>query len=137
MLTFPNQIGNRQEQLTHFSRQLTQLYQDAKSERLQVTASYPASAESFSILEELELLTVSICGYTTQIQSPQKISNPEKVVADLRGFNVFENPVVVQFYQAASHDYPKLQAYIQLLDYLRLLALEYLQSPAQQLSISA
>jgi hypothetical protein len=48
-----------------------------------------------------------------------------------------QSPVVSQFYQQAGNDYPKLQAYIQLLDYLRLLLLEYLQSVSQPDSVPA
>jgi hypothetical protein len=85
----------------------------------------------------LEILTVSISGYATQIQATGKVKNTEKAIGDLRQFNVFENSVVKQFYQQAGNDYPKLQAYIQLLDYLRLLALEYLQSVSQPDSVPA
>jgi hypothetical protein len=125
--TFPNQIANPQDQVAHFLDRLTKLYQETKSERTQAAAA-PAPEAGFSILEELEMLTVNISGYATQIQATGKVKNTEKAIGDLRQFNVFEHPVVSQFYQQAGNDYPKLQAYIQLLDYLRLLSLEYLQS---------
>ena len=128
MLTFPNQLGSRQGQVTHFAHQLTMLYQDAKLERLQAAIDYPGSDDNFSILEELEMLTIGISGYATQIKSTGTVKNTVKAIVDLQKFNVFENAVVSQFYQNAGSDYPKLQAYIQLLDYLRLLSLEYLQS---------
>jgi hypothetical protein len=136
MLTLPNQIGNPQEQVAHFLDRLTKLYQAAKSERTQAAAD-PAPEAGFSILEELEMLTVSISGYAAQIQTTGKVKNTEKAIGDLRQFNVFENPVIGQFYQQADNDYPNLQAYIQLLDYLRLLSLEYLQSVGQPDSIPA
>jgi hypothetical protein len=136
MLTFPNQIGNPQAQVAHFLDRLTKLYQEAKSERTQAAAD-PAPEAGFSILEELEILTVSISGYATQIQATGKVKNTEKAIGDLRQFNVFENPVIGQFYQQADNGYPKLQAYIQLLDYLRLLSLEYLQSASQPDSVLA
>jgi hypothetical protein len=136
MITFPNKIGNPQEQVAHFLDRLTKLYQAAKSERTQAAAD-PAPEAGFSILEELEILTVSISGYATQIQATGTVKNTEKAIGDLRQFNVFENSVVKQFYQQAGNDYPKLQAYIQLLDYLRLLALEYLQSVSQPDSVPA
>jgi hypothetical protein len=137
MLTFPNQLGSQQNQITHFLHQLTQLYQETKSERLQAAAQYPGSDDNFSILEELELLTVDISGYAAQIQATGTIKQMDTAIADLRKFNVFENSVIIQFYQAADNDYPKLQSYIQLLDYLRLLSLEYLQRPDQTYSIPA
>jgi hypothetical protein len=137
MLTFPNQLGSRQGQVTHFSHQLMTLYQDSKLERKQVTTDCPGSDDEFSILEELEMLTIAISGYATQIQSTETIKNTVKAIVDLQKLNVFENAVVSQFYQDAGSDYPKLQAYIQLLDYLRLLSLEYLQSVDRPYSISA
>jgi hypothetical protein len=136
MLTFPNQIGSQQDQVAHFLDRLTKLYQDTKSERTQAAAN-PAPEAGFSILEELEMLAVSISGYATQIQATGRVKNTEKAIGDLRQFSVFENPVIRQFYQAAGNDYPKLQAYIQLLDYLRLLSLEYLQLSEPQYSIPA
>jgi hypothetical protein len=136
MLTFPNQIGSQQDQVAHFLDRLTKLYQEVKSERTQAAAD-PAPEAGFSILEELEMLTVSISGYATQIQATGKVKDTEKAIGDLRQFNVFENPVINQFYQAAGNDYPKLQAYIQLIDYLRLLSLEYLQSVGQLHSVPA
>jgi hypothetical protein len=136
MLTFPNQIGNPQEQVAHFLDRLTKLHQEAKSERIKAAADL-VPEEGFSVLEELEMLTVSISGYATQIQATGKVKNTEKAIGDLRQFSVFENPVISQFYQAAGNDYPKLQAYIQLLDYLRLLSLEYLQSISQPDSVPA
>ncbi len=137
MLTFPNQLGSQQNQINHFLHQLTQLYQDAKSERFQVALTYPSSEDGFSIVEELELLTVDISGYAMQIQATGQVKNVENAIVDLRRFNVFENSVVIEFYQVAGNDYPKLQSYIQLLDYLRLLSLEYLQQHQIQYSIPA
>ena len=137
MLTFPNQLGSRQGQVTHFSHQLTALYQDTKLERIQAATDYPGSDDGFSMLEELEMLTIGISGYATQIQSTAAVKNTVKAIVDLQQFNVFENAVVSQFYKDAGNDYPKLQAYIQLLDYLRLLSLEYLQPLDRSYSISA
>jgi hypothetical protein len=101
MLTFPNQLGSQQNQINHFLHQLTQLYQNAKSERLQAALIYPGSEDGFSIVEELELLTVNISGYATQIQATGQVKNVENAIVDLRRFNVFENSIVIQFYQVA------------------------------------
>jgi hypothetical protein len=137
MLTFPTQLGSRQGQVTHFLQQLTALYQNTKLERIQVGTDYPGFDDGFSVLEELEMLTIGISGYATQIQSTGKVKNTVTAIEDLKKFNVFENAVVSQFYQDAGNNYPKIQAYIQLLDYLRLLSLEYLQSLDHHYSISA
>lgn len=137
MLTFPNQFGSQQNQINHFLHQLTQLYQDAKSERLQVALTYPGSEDEFSVIEELELLAVDISGYARQIQATGQVKNVENAIGDLRRFKVFGNAIVIQFYQVAGNDFPKLQSYIQLLDYLRLLSLEYLQCHEPEYSIPA
>ncbi len=137
MRTSPNQLGSQQHQINHFLHQLTQLHQEAKSEWVQAALMCPGSEEGFSIVEELELLTVDISGYARQIQATGQMKNVENAIADLRRFNVFENAIVIQFYQVSGSDYPKLQSYIQLLDYLRLLSLEYLQCHASEYSIPA
>ena len=65
MLTFPNQLGSRQGQVTHFLHQLTTLYQDTKLERMQSVIDYPGSEDGFSMLEELEMLTIGISDYAS------------------------------------------------------------------------
>lgn len=107
--------------------QLTVDYQNTKSERKQIALSYLGSEEEFSFLEELELITVSICGYASQIETSAGVEHREEAIADLHQLRVFDRFAIAQFYDETRSGYLQMRSYIRMLDYLRLLVLEYLQ----------
>ncbi|MEH2191697.1 MAG: hypothetical protein V7K98_03400 [Nostoc sp.] len=122
-----NQKSNRtKNQIIHILEQLTSDYQTTKSERQEITAKFPASDDEFSVLEELELLTVNIRGYASQIQVKGEIENQQQAVENLTHLAVFDIPAVAQFYFGSNGEYQGMKAYLEMLDYLRLLILEYL-----------
>ncbi len=128
MVQVQDKLTIQQEHVTQILKQLTLDYQTVKPERKLVSAKYPGSDEEFALLEELELLTVNICGYATQIGAAGSLSkNYDQAIAHLQNLRVFDRPIITQFYAEAQLDYPRMQSYIRLLDYLRLLVLEYLQ----------
>lgn len=108
--------------------QLTVDYQNTKQERKQITALYPAKDEEFSVMEEIELLTVDIRGYASQIQARGWIENQQQAIERLQSLRVFDVPVIAEFYLTSNRDYGQMKAYIRMLDYLRLLIIEYLQT---------
>jgi hypothetical protein len=93
----------------------------------QVAEQYPGSDDEFAFLEEFELLIVNICGYAKQIQVTGSVKQFDSVIAHLQQLQAFTNLTMSQFYAEARWKYPKVQIYLQMLDYLRLLMLEYLQ----------
>lgn len=108
--------------------QLTIDYKNTKVERQQLAAMIPASQEEFTLLEELELLTVDIRGYGSQIKARGWIDNEREAIDKLQAMGVFEVPAIAQFYLTSQGEYEQIKAYIRMLDYLRLLVLEYLRS---------
>lgn len=121
------QKANRtKNQIIHILEQLTSDYQTTKSERQEIAAKFPVSNEEFSVLEELELLTVNIRGYASQIQVNSEIINQQQAVNNLNKLAVFDVPAVAQFYFGSNGEYQGTKAYLRMLDYLRLLMLEYL-----------
>ena len=108
--------------------QLTVDYQKTQSERREIAQSYFGSEEDLSFLEELELVTVSIRGYASQIEERAEVENREQAIAELHQLRVFDRSVIAQFYDETRSGYLQMQAYIRMLDYLRLLVLEYLQT---------
>jgi hypothetical protein len=54
--------------------QLTNTYQNTRSERKEIVTQFPPENEEFSLLEEIELLTVNLRGYASQIASENKIT---------------------------------------------------------------
>ncbi|MFK0732686.1 MAG: hypothetical protein ACIWVG_16265 [Gloeotrichia echinulata HAB0833] len=114
--------------ITHLLQQLTDDYKNTKEERKKLASLSPASDEEFTVLEEIELLTVDIRGYASQIQARGRIENEQQAIERLQTMHVFDVPSVAQFYFVSDGDYKQIKAYIRMLDYLRLLILEYLRS---------
>jgi hypothetical protein len=114
--------------ITHLLQQLTVDYKNTKEERKKLASLSPASDEEFTVLEEIELLTVDIRGYGSQIQAQGRIENEQQAIERLQTMHVFDVPAIAQFYFVTEGDYRQIKAYIRMLDYLRLLILEYLRS---------
>lgn len=106
--------------------QLTVDYQNSREERQKIVAIFPAAESEFTILEELELLTVNIRGYGSQIKAQGKIKNEQEAIEQLKAMRVFDVGAIANFYLTTNAEYKKTKAYIRMLDYLRLLILEYL-----------
>ena len=128
MVQIQDKLGTRQVHLKNVLQQLTVEYKTANSERMALSKVYLGTDEKFSLTEELELLTIDICGYANQIKNSGTVQNIDLAIAQLRELNVLGNVSIIQFYGDTPTEYPKIQAYIRLLDYLRLLTLEYAQN---------
>jgi hypothetical protein len=114
--------------IAHLLQQLTVDYTNTKEERKKLASLSPASDEEFTLLEEIELLTVDIRGYASQLQARGRIENEQQAIERLQTTQVFDVPAIAQFYFLSDGDYGQIKAYIRMLDYLRLLILEYLRS---------
>jgi hypothetical protein len=112
------------EQMRHgISNLLTQMtanYQQTKSDRLTLKSINTPSSESFSISEELELVTSDLRGYASQIQANGSIENSTTAINYLQNLRLFSIPSIGQFYFETGEEYPKLKEYLRQLDYLRL-----------------
>jgi hypothetical protein len=131
-------LNEREATKTHIVHLLDNLklaYQNTQRERKEIVDNFRPSNEEFSLLEEkefslleeIELLTVTLRGYANQIQVQGWIVNETKAIEQLREMRVFRIPVIVQFYFGSNGKYEQIKGYIRMLDYLRLLMLEYLQ----------
>lgn len=112
--------------ITQLLEQLTTLYQQTKEERKELAARLLAADEEFTLIEELDLLTTDIRGYASQIQVRGEIHNQQEAIQQLQNRRVFHIPTIAQFYFTNQGQYETIKTYIRLLDYLRLLILEYL-----------
>ena len=128
MVQIQDKLVTRQAHLRNVLQQLTVEYQTAKSELMALAKVYPGTDENFSLIEELELLTIDIRGYANQVKDSGTVKNIDLAIVELRELNVLGNVSIMQFYDDTPTEHPKIQAYIRLLDYLRLLTLEYLQN---------
>jgi hypothetical protein len=118
---------NQRKHMTQLVNQLQADYSNLKGEMKQIAKDLPASNEEFSFLEEFELLIIGISGYARQIESSGNVKHLENAIAQLQQFQVFTNPGITAIYPTCADQYPKVLAYLQQLNYLRLLAIEYLQ----------
>ncbi|MGA7934527.1 MAG: hypothetical protein WCA35_13345 [Kovacikia sp.] len=132
-----DQLKGQREYIIQLLQQLTAEYRMLESEMKQIAKQYPGSDEKFAFLEEFELLIVSISGYAKQIQAIGSVKHIDSAIAHLHQLQVFANGTIAQFYAEARWHYPKMQSYLQMLDYLRLLMLEYLQIQRTMQLISA
>jgi uncharacterized membrane protein len=108
--------------------QLTNTYQNTRSERKEIVTQFSPENEEFSLLEEIELLTVNLRGYASQIAATSQIINKDQVIYQLQAMRVFSVSPIGKFYFSNNGKYEQIKNYIRMLDYLRLLLLEYLQS---------
>ncbi|MCL1464734.1 hypothetical protein [Argonema galeatum] len=113
--------------ISHLLEQLTVDYQNTKAERKQIASLSPVSEEEFSVLEEIELLTVDIRGYASQIQARGWIDKEQEAIERLQNIRVFDGGAIAQFNFTTKVDYQQIKAYLRMLDYLRLLMIEYLR----------
>jgi hypothetical protein len=120
------------EYVAQLLAQATDDYATLRPELKQIAEQYPGSEDEFSFLEEFELWISDICGYAQQIEATGRVRQGDEAIAHLQQLQFSANPMFVRLYAEAREQYPKVGAYLQSLDYLRLLSLEYLQM--QQLS---
>jgi hypothetical protein len=107
-------------------KQLTIDYVNIKEEQKKIASLPLTSNEEFTVLEEIELLTVDIRGYASQIQVADSVENRQLAIERLHCMRVTDIPIIAQFYLEANDDYRQIRAYIRMLDYMRSLLLEYL-----------
>ncbi|MBN3898886.1 MAG: hypothetical protein HWQ41_27530 [Nostoc sp. NOS(2021)] len=107
--------------------QLINAYQNIRTERQEIAIQFPPKDEEVSLLEELELFTVNLRGYASQIQSTGQIVNQAQTIEQLQAMQVLNIPQIGSFYFGTNGNYEQIKSYIRTLDYLRLLLLEYLQ----------
>lgn len=106
--------------------QLAIAYQQTKEERRQIISQDQFSDEDFSLLEEIELITVDLRGYASQIKTLGYIKNKTQAIKQLQAIKILNIPTIAEFYFNTGQLYEKMKGYIRLLDYLRLSLLEFL-----------
>ena len=106
--------------------QLTVDYQNTKSERKAITTEFSPSEGEFTVLEEIELLTTDIRGYANQIKARGYLENVQETIKTLQKMRVFDIQTIAQLYFNTPRRYENIKSYLRMLDYLRLLILEYL-----------
>jgi hypothetical protein len=83
-------------------------------------------SKDFSILGEIEMFTTDIRGYASQLTANAGLENPPEVVAKLKQIQILYSSNFREWYFSSENEYPQLKHYIEKLNYLRLLLIEYI-----------
>lgn len=83
--------------------------------------------QGFSILGIIEVLTDDIRGYAFQVITNNHSANAQEIFDELNKLKIFEIPEFTQWYFSSEFDYPQIKNYVEKLNYLRLLIIEYIE----------
>lgn len=103
-------------------------YQNCSQEREKIAVDFLPGEDEFSLPEEMELLTTDIRGYASQIKAQGYINNRLNALKKLQEKRIFNIPIIAKFYFNNQLNFPLTKNYLRMLDYLRLLILEYLNT---------
>ncbi len=99
-----------------------------KDERSKLWDNDKNDTQGYSVLDRLEVLSLNVMGYLSGLDSEKFISKePEKVVNHLHKLSIFNVECIMKWYPSAAQEYPKIKHYFELLDYIRLLTIDYIQ----------
>ncbi len=99
-----------------------------KKERHHLWLKEKESLKEETVWDSLELLSTDILGYVSQIASKgYTIQSPSQVIEHLHQLNIFERDCIIDWYYLEGNNYPNIKQYLELLDYVRLLILEYIE----------
>ncbi|MFN9173012.1 MAG: hypothetical protein ACK58N_00435 [Synechocystis sp.] len=122
-----NPLKQTTQKITNLLNQLTQDYQQLlEQDKTLPLKPFPLNEQNFSVLEEIDLLTTDLRGYASQIVFNQQIQNPDQTLITLQTIQLFENPSLAELYFAKNKQFPLFYQYLQKLDYLRLLLIDWL-----------
>ncbi|KOR37375.1 hypothetical protein AM228_06905 [Planktothricoides sp. SR001] len=125
--TNPKNIENKiKKYLINIKKKIILDYPKTQAERHQL-ALWEESQE-FTILGVIEVFTTDIQGYAAQVIVCDRLSNPPEIVAQLEKLNIFDIPYFFDWYFLSPSDYFEIKRYVERLNYLRLLIIEYLRN---------
>lgn len=122
-----NLQNNSKTSKEYISKVLNELvidYKNTREERRKLV--HWEESKDFSILGEIEILTDNIRGYASQLTSNSTIENPQESIEQLKRIQIFNISDFVEWYFTYDTEYPQLKNYIEKLNYLRLLIIEYI-----------
>ena len=127
-----NPLEQSTKKIVELLTQLTQDYQSIlQQDKSSLLENFPLSDHEFSILEEIDLLTTELRGYASQINVTQQIKNPDQTLTKLRNIRILANPSLAELYFIKNEQFPLIHQYLQKLDYLKLLIIDWLMLQKQ------
>jgi hypothetical protein len=120
-----NAIVDRQR-IAVLDEQLITEYQQMRDERAQIHEWEWDNDFDFTILGLMELYSSYVEGYASQIATQGCVINPRGALKVLSESRLFDKQYFADWYFSADKKYVKVKKYIEGLDYLRMLAHEYI-----------
>lgn len=100
---------------------------EIKDERHLLWLTEKESNQEYTIWDRLEIMSSDILGYLSQLNKRGMIQQPaENIIKHLHNMSLFETDYLALWYIESAKNYPKIKQYLEMLDYARLLILEYL-----------
>jgi hypothetical protein len=99
-------------------------YKNTREERRQI--SQWEESKSFSILGEIEIFTTDIEGCASQVITNDELENYQDIIKKLTKINIFDISYFADWYFSEESQFPQIKLYIEKLNYLRLLIIEYI-----------
>lgn len=117
-----------QKRLAELLERMTEYRKSIKEERSKLWHSEKDSQGQYKVWDRLEILSFDIEGYTSVISSGGYTrKEPHEVISHLHKLSIFNVECIMNWYPCAAQEYPKIKEFFELLDYLRLLAIEYIE----------
>ncbi|AOX02636.1 hypothetical protein BJP34_27185 [Moorena producens PAL-8-15-08-1] len=126
-LDISNKADNTITAKAYIEQILNQLlidYQATHGERVEI--SRWEENKDVTILGIIELLTDTIRGYAFQVINDNFLENAPEITNELQKLKLLEIPELSEWYFSQYFDYPKMKHYVETLNYLRLLIIEYI-----------
>jgi hypothetical protein len=114
--------------LSELKTRLFDYEKSLKDERHKLWELEKESEQEYTVWSQLELLSTYISGYVTQITDYGYIrQKPQEAINHLHQLSIFDADCIVNWYRDSGNEYPKIKQFFELLDYIRLLTLEYIE----------
>lgn len=118
----------RRNRLAELKNRLFAYEKAMKDERRKLWETEKESEQEYTVWSQLELLSTYILGYVSQIiTSGCTRQEPRQALDHLHQLSIFDVDCIVSWYRSSGDEYPKIKQFFELLDYIRLLSLEYVE----------
>jgi|GEM_PF-624727 hypothetical protein len=104
--------------------ELSNDYKNTREERQRLNLW--EESKDYTILGVIEIFTTDIRGYASQIIAKDSLDNGQEMIENLHKLQILDIPYFLEWYFSSENNYPLLKAYVEKLNYLRLLILEYM-----------
>ncbi len=126
-LTTSNNPKGSQTAKKYIDKVLQQLlidYKNTREERRKI--SIWEESKDFSILGEIEIFTTDIEGCASQVIANDDLKIYQDIFKKLTKMNIFDIAYFTDWYFSDESQFPQVKLYIEKLNYLRLLIIEYI-----------